>query len=306
MGKPDSRQPKLVFDAKKTVTSSHTEEQAQNAEDSSQAQSSTSDDEVKTLLLAMQQSLTALSGKMDMMNTRLDFLVLKVDKHDEQLKEAKRRISDTEDTTSQLHQQMSHMDKLLKVIASKNENLEARSRRNNIRVIGISENTNTGRMDDYAERLLCNTFGASAFSPHLTVERAHRSLGPRPPPGGVPRPIIARLLNYRDRDTALRMAREKILTYEGMDFTMYPDFTAAVQEARRKFLPVKQKLRKVQIDFALMYPARLRITHQGKQSVFVNPQQAEEFLKRVNRHSPLRNSDDRSPTSRSPEIDGPP
>lgn len=60
---------------------------------------------------------------------------------------------------------------------------------------------------------------------------------------------------------------------------MYPDFTATVQEERRKFLQVKQKLRQAQIDYALLYPARLRITYQGKQTFYTQPNQVEEFLK---------------------------
>lgn len=169
---------------------------------------------------------------------------------------------------------------MLKVIAVKNEDLEARSRRNNIRVLGIPESTNTGKMEEYVERLLRDTIEAESFLSQYIVERAHRSLGVRPPPGSTHRPIITRLLNYRDRDTSLIAVREKRqLTYEGNQFTIYPDFTAMVQEERRKLMLDKKKLREAQIDYALLYPARLQVTHQGKQTFFTKPQQMDDFLK---------------------------
>lgn len=48
-----------------------------------------------------------------------------------------------------MQKQVAQMDKILKIIAAKNEDLEARSRRINIRIIGIPESTYTGRMEDY-------------------------------------------------------------------------------------------------------------------------------------------------------------
>lgn len=88
------------------------------------------------------------------------------------------------------------MDRLLKIIAEKIEDLEARSWRNNVRILGLAETTNTGRMEDFIEMLLVDLFGRDSFSAHLTIERAHRSLAARPPEGAPPRPVIVRFLNY--------------------------------------------------------------------------------------------------------------
>lgn len=96
----------------------------------------------------------------------------------------------------------------------------------------------------------------------FVVERAPRSLGPRSRPGAPPRPIIARLLN--DRDAALSAASNKQdLQNEGSNISLYPDFTARVQEARRQFAPLKCQLREQNVDYAMLYPARLRVNRNG-------------------------------------------
>lgn len=135
-------------------------------------------------------------------------------------------------------------------------------------------------MEKYVERLLITLFGREAFLQVLIVERAHRSLTNRSPPGAPPRPIIVKLLNYRDRDPARRLSRDTgPLKYEGMDISIYPDFTMAVQDQQRKFLQVKKKLQQLHIPNAMLFPAHLELTHSGKHHFFTNPQHVTDSLK---------------------------
>lgn len=117
------------------------------------------------------------------------------------------------------------------------------------------------------------------FSPTFIVERAHRWLAPRPP-----RPIVARLLNYRDRGAALRHARElRVLPYEGSELALYLDFTPQVQEACGQFAPAKRNLRELQPDYAMLYPARLRLTLNGKNKIYSDPQALQQELKKLDK-----------------------
>ncbi|KAJ1147059.1 hypothetical protein NDU88_013306 [Pleurodeles waltl] len=118
----------------------------------------------------------------------------------------------------------------------------------------------------------------------LVVERAHKSLGPQPLPGTHPRPIITRLLNYRDRDTVLRLARErKPLVYKNSELSFFPDYTPGEQALRRSFLPTKRLLNQAGVRFALLYPAKLRVQHKGKVLYFMDPKQAGKFVRRLPR-----------------------
>lgn len=287
MGKPQGRQPTLQFSSQKSTRSTPDTDADQIDHSSATAP------ELKDILLAMQTSLTSIESKMDAMTARLDGLSHKVDAHESRIAEQERRTSDLEDTAATADTRVREMERVLKTLAAKNEDLESRSRRNNLRILGVPETTATGKMEDYVERLLTTLFGREPFSSVFIVERAHRALAARPVPGAPPRPIIAKLLNYRDRDTALRLAREKgTLRYEDKILSIYPDFTMVIQEQRRKFLQAKKQLQQLHIPYAMLFPARLKVTHGGKQHFFTNPQHVHNFIKTL-REKPS----DRTPSS---------
>ncbi|KAJ1198611.1 hypothetical protein NDU88_002450 [Pleurodeles waltl] len=183
MGRTDAKQQKLHFGAKK-----HTGAPPDQVEEDAwpplqDAQSGLG--EMNALLLIMQSSLSSIDGKMDTMTTRLDLLTAGLEKQSGRITEAEQRISNVEDVMQKRQEQLSQMDKLLKVIALKNDDLEARSRRNNIRIVGIPESRsrrnnirivgipesiNTGRMEQFMEQLLFALFGEEAFSRLLIME----------------------------------------------------------------------------------------------------------------------------------------
>ncbi|KAJ1202946.1 hypothetical protein NDU88_006741 [Pleurodeles waltl] len=54
-----------------------------------------------------------------------------------------------------------------------------------------------------------------------------------------------------------------------------------VQAQRRAFLPTKRLLSQAGIGFALLYPAKLRVRHEGKVLYFSDPKQATKFARRL-------------------------
>ncbi|KAJ1173728.1 hypothetical protein NDU88_005554 [Pleurodeles waltl] len=234
MGKSDAKQAKIQFVTKKT--SSLQPEIMSNETTIQPELGGTSEmGEMKALLLTMQSSLSSIDTKMNNMNSRLDLQSNKLERQAGCITEAEQRISNVEDTVQAKSEQLLQMDKILQIIANKNEDLEARSRTNNLCIVGIPESTDTCHMEQYVERLLTTVVGREAFSKILVVERAHGALMTKLPPGAPPRPIIARLLNYRSRDTTLRLGREMHpLKFEGNEISIFLDFTIAVQEARKQ------------------------------------------------------------------------
>ncbi|KAJ1205483.1 hypothetical protein NDU88_000917 [Pleurodeles waltl] len=80
-----------------------------------------------------------------------------------------------------------------------------------------------------------------------------------PRPGAPPRTIIARLLNYRDRDCVLRAARDSDkAVFENGNISIYPDDTNKVQNSRKSFLELKAKLRAMNVRNMFLYPVRLK------------------------------------------------
>ncbi|KAL6481144.1 hypothetical protein MHYP_G00092240 [Metynnis hypsauchen] len=68
------------------------------------------------------------------------------------------------------------------------------------------------------------------------------------------------------------------LQFQGNRIHIYPDFSADVARRRAAFTAIKPKLREAGIEYGLLFPARLRINHNGVKHVFESPQQVTVFL----------------------------
>ncbi|KAJ1117917.1 hypothetical protein NDU88_006113 [Pleurodeles waltl] len=117
------------------------------------------------------------------------------------------------------------------------EDAEGRTRRNNIRVVGLPEGAEGRDAVAYSESWLRVLVPAGTLTPFFSVERAHR-IPTRPrPPGSVPRPFIICLLHYADRDIILKTVRSSPPPRVGNAQIMrFPNYTLAVQKDR----PLKQ------------------------------------------------------------------
>ncbi|KAJ1159290.1 hypothetical protein NDU88_011957 [Pleurodeles waltl] len=80
------------------------------------------------------------------------------------------------------------INKELMALQVKVDDLDARSHRNNLRIVGVAESTDINSMESYEECLLFQLLGRDTFSCLSVVERAHHSLAARLPL----RPITAK------------------------------------------------------------------------------------------------------------------
>lgn len=115
----------------------------------------------------------------------------------------------------------------------------------------------------------------------LAVERAHRTPA-RPPPQGAPLHIfIAKLLNYKDRDAALRLAKEKgNIPIGNIKVAVFPDFSAEIQRRRQGFMEAKQMLRSRHLKYSMLFPTRLRAENGDCVLFFEDPQEVISCLER--------------------------
>uniref|UniRef100_H3B7D4 L1 transposable element RRM domain-containing protein n=1 Tax=Latimeria chalumnae TaxID=7897 RepID=H3B7D4_LATCH len=151
---------------------------------------------------------------------------------------------------------------------------ENRTRQNNIRILGFPEGVEQGNPSKFLEETLPTLLKLPAGT-DLSIERAHRSLAPRPVSGQRPRPFIIKLLRFPVKELLLRSAREiGTLDWEGHRILLFPDLSKALQ-----FLPVKKILQDKKIKYGLFYPATLRVTYRGVTSSFGMVEDAEKFVK---------------------------
>ncbi|KAG7507280.1 hypothetical protein JOB18_029744 [Solea senegalensis] len=88
-----------------------------------------------------------------------------------------------------------HLTQAVLKLEDKCEDLESRSRHQNIRIIGVPEEDSTSASAAGVSKLLMEVF---ELGKEPLVDRAHRALFPRPGPGGCPRTIVAWLHYYTE------------------------------------------------------------------------------------------------------------
>lgn len=162
-------------------------------------------------------------------------------------------------------------------LENKCEDLEARSRRNNIRIVGVSEEFSVSPSS--VATMLKDTL---KLDKEPLLDLAHRTSQPKPRAGERPRPIIARFHYYSARENVLQRARECRQSYAGSSkISVFPDHTARVARARAAFNEATKQLRSMEgVRYGLLYPARLRITYKGVDRDFVS---AEDAMAHINK-----------------------
>ncbi|KAL7881004.1 hypothetical protein SRHO_G00032580 [Serrasalmus rhombeus] len=171
-------------------------------------------------------------------------------------------------------------NKILKILNErlKLDDLEGRSRRNNIKIVGVPEGEEKGKPVEFVAGLLPKLLGATHFVEPLIVDRAHRVLQPKPPEGAKPRTIIARVHFYTEKERILRLRAGCNLDYNGHKVYIFPDYTAEVLSQRRSFRDVMQALRALQVTHTLRFPTKLCVQHNGQLKSFTSPAEAARFV----------------------------
>ncbi|KAJ8416268.1 hypothetical protein AAFF_G00382900 [Aldrovandia affinis] len=161
---------------------------------------------------------------------------------------------------------------MLKVAVDDSENC---FRRQNIRVIGIPEGEEGTNPTAFMGSFLKEVLGEETFTDQPVIDRAHRTLATKPPPGKPPRAMLVRLHYYQTREMILRASRERgQLSYKGKKIHIFPDYSAALARRRVEFKDVKAQLHQAGVKFGLVYPAKVRLTFQGTVHTFNNPDAA--------------------------------
>lgn len=62
---------------------------------------------------------------------------------------------------------------------------------------------------------------------------------------------------------------------------LFPDVSEELHKQRRRFDGVKCKLRELDIQYGIVFPARLRITYGGRSHFFDNPSETEIFITKI-------------------------
>uniref|UniRef100_A0AAZ1XGH6 L1 transposable element RRM domain-containing protein n=1 Tax=Oreochromis aureus TaxID=47969 RepID=A0AAZ1XGH6_OREAU len=234
----------------------------------------------KELTAAFAENLTSIRSDIQQLKTDLSSDITTMRQEFAGLRstvtEMEQSLSTCTDDIVHLQAKVDAMSKELAKLENKCEDLESRSRRNNIRIVGVPEENVLSATD--VSVLLMEAF---QLGKEPLVDRGHRTLAPKPIIGERPRAMVVKLHYYADCARILQKARElQRVQINNMTISVFPDHTAKTARARAAFNEVRRQLRGIQgVRFGILYPARLRITYQGMQRDFVSPEEAKEYIK---------------------------
>uniref|UniRef100_A0A3P9IJZ9 Reverse transcriptase domain-containing protein n=1 Tax=Oryzias latipes TaxID=8090 RepID=A0A3P9IJZ9_ORYLA len=168
------------------------------------------------------------------LRSTLDRLNGRIDDNTRRITESENRISEDEDRITSLENQVSELQQKVKTLTERCDDGENRSRRENIRIIGLKEGSEGQSSVTFFESWLPEVLGMETKRGVMKLDRAHRALGP--PKEDRCRPVIIKLHNFTDKQRILTAAREKgEIIYKGSRIYIRQDFSAQVREARQKF-----------------------------------------------------------------------
>lgn len=99
---------------------------------------------------------------------------------------------------------------------------------------------------------------------NMVIERAHRALIPKPPPGAQPRSILMKFLNYRMKEEVVRQAwQKKSYTWDNCKISIDRDYALRILARRRDCMEVRNGLKDKNL-----YPAHLSILYEDETKIY--------------------------------------
>lgn len=213
-------------------------------------------------------------------NQKLQNVVGDVRNQGTRLSEVEQRSEEIETANTELKDALLCTLKQLKLQQSKITDLEGRSRRNNIRIYGIKEDTEGSSMLTFIDNFM-KTELALERNEDLQIQRAHRSIGAKPKDVNVSRSILVNFQRYDIKDKILKAAWAKKIVYEDRVIAFAHDLPTEVNNKMKEYKGIKKILKEKQIRFQTPYPAKMRIHWENGTRVYNTATEvAEEMRKR--------------------------
>uniref|UniRef100_A0A8C6TRP0 L1 transposable element RRM domain-containing protein n=1 Tax=Neogobius melanostomus TaxID=47308 RepID=A0A8C6TRP0_9GOBI len=214
---------------------------------------------------------TETSGNFEILRKEISDLKTEIADVKERMDIAEQRLSENEDNERNTTKVMIHMLQVQNQLKEKCEDLESRSRRNNLRIYSVPEKIEGNNMIKFVTNLFVEQLELDA---EFQIERAHRAPASRPlEQSERPRSIVVQFRSYVTKQTVLKAAwTKRNIQVSGSRIFFDEDFTPAVYKERGKYKEVRKILRERKIKHHILFPAKLKIfLEDGKVKVFDNP-----------------------------------
>uniref|UniRef100_A0A669BMT3 L1 transposable element RRM domain-containing protein n=1 Tax=Oreochromis niloticus TaxID=8128 RepID=A0A669BMT3_ORENI len=185
----------------------------------------------------------SVEGRLDAIDATLTSLQKKYHESERRFEDLDEAMSANDSRLATLEASCKELQVANTLLKAKVNDLEGRSRRLNMRIVGVKEGD----------------------------EKAHRSLRPKPQPNERPHVIIAKVHNDRDVFDILRLSRQRSpLLYRGDRVSIFPDYTAEVSAQRQALASVRKWLTDAGAKCSLRFPAKLQVEYNNTSKTFMS------------------------------------
>lgn len=171
--------------------------------------------------------------------------------------EAESRIEELECWALEANNTLTASLKQQKALQAKLTDLESRSRRNNLRIYGVSEDAEGESVPNFVQELLKSELHLPE-DVNLKIQKAHRSLAQKPADGAQPRPIIVNFLEFATKERVLREVWKKKIQVGNRVLSFDHDYATEVVLKRKEYNAAKRILKEKGVRFQTPF-TRMRI-----------------------------------------------
>ncbi|RXN39389.1 LINE-1 type transposase domain-containing 1 [Labeo rohita] len=199
----------------------------------------------------------------------------------DRVSEVETRITETEEWSADFREALDQSLQAQEKLQTKLTDLEARSRRNNLRIYGIAEGAENNDIFQFIESFLKDELDLVGITPDLGIQRCHRALGPRPPSEAQPRSVIVYFQEFKVKEMVLRAAWKKREIFH-RDRRIYfdHDYPAETLAKRKAYTQIRRILKGKGIRFQTPPPAKLRVFFESGPVTYESADEAAEDLKK--------------------------
>lgn len=182
-----------------------------------------------------------------------------MEKLDKRLTTVEHRVSNAEDRSIRHERALGYLLRREARLTAKQDDMENRLRRNNIRVYGIPEEAEGKEMVPFMVEFFRTTLTLKD-DVEIKLERALRAMAPKPKTKASTRSIIVRFLDFSVKQAVLQQAwKQRDITFQGQKVYFDQDYSPDVQRKRKKVREVIKRLREKNIKAQSPYPAQLKV-----------------------------------------------
>ena len=220
-----------------------------------------------------------LRGMREEMQGQVDGLALEVGAAEERVSEMEERIQRLEEGEQDVMAELTRLGEENESLRAKMTDVEARSRRSNLRCFGVREGAEGENVAEFMTELIKGEFG-SLRGVDLGMQRCHRALGPIPGLGATPRSIVMFFQDFRIKEKVLAEAwtKGRKVMYGGKRLYFDHDYPAETLEKRKKYAPIRKCLSENKIKFSTPPPAKMKVFFDEGTETYTSAKEAREKL----------------------------